>query len=839
MLMTKELLKTDSRKEGLTSTEASDRLVEHGPNVLPSKPPTPGWVILVSQMESPLIYILLLAMVITAFLQDFSDTLVIGLAVFLNTVLGFIQEYRAQRSFHHLKRLITPRAFVRRDGEENEILASEVVVGDILILKTGMKVGADARLIETHALVMNEAILTGESAGVDKEATAPVYTGTTVLAGNGEALVVAIGLATNLGKIAHLIQETEDEDTPLQKQLSKLGTQLASLIAIVVILVMLLGIVLGYGLDEMFTTAVALAVAAIPEGLAVSLTAILAIGMQRILKRHALVRKLVAAETLGSTTVICTDKTGTLTEGKMRVVETFLVDEPSALRAMVLNNNRADQTEIALWDYVDQLAEWSSSEIESKSPRLDEVPFSSERKYMMTLHQGEGESNVLYVKGAPEVVLAQCELSPEERSTWVRRVDGYARRGLRVLALARAETGSLKLDSNFQPPTSNFQFLGLVGLEDPPRSGVKEALASTQEAGIRVVVITGDNRATAMAVMGELGLLVSDEDVLEGKMLDEMTLEELALKVQKIKLFARVSPQDKLKIVSALQKQGEVVAMTGDGVNDAPALKKADIGIVVDSATDVAKEMAEMVLLDSNFRTILAAVEEGRGIFDNLRKVILYLLSDCFSEIFLITSALALRLPLPLAASQILWINLITDGLPNLALTVDPKGKGILAEKPRRTDEPLMTFEIKLMIFLISFFTSLTSLAIFVYFWRKTGDVVYAQSLVFASLGLSSLLYVFAVRSLRAPLIRGGCFENKWLLLAVLGGLLLQISAFTFEPLRNLLGLQGIGIQGWGVALGASVLVILMIEVTKWGLLQRRGKTAVGVALAVPPRPSI
>ncbi len=828
----------DSHESGLGEAQVKERQTEYGQNVLPAKPPTPAWAILLQQLKSPLIYILLIAMVITFWLQDYADALVIFLAVFLNTILGFIQEYKAQKAFHELKALLTPQAVVRRNGLEQVLPAAEVVPGDVLVLQPGSKVSADVRLFAAHELLINEAILTGEAEGEEKntvvlageiavgDRTNMAFTGTEVLAGHGLGLVVAIGLNTELGKIATLLQETKEAATPLQDRLSRLSGQLALIVVLVAFVVFVVGAVAGHSVVEMFTTAVALAVAAIPEGLAVSLTAILALGMQRILKRQALVRKLVAAETLGSTTVICSDKTGTLTEGIMRVTKTNFVDRDTALQVMVLNNNRANQTEVALWDYTENEAEWSNINLVQRRTRLAEVPFSSKNKYMLTLHVAAGGDNVVYAKGAPEVLLSWCVFAPGQKEMWLERVNEYAGQGLRVLALAQKKQTSTQIDEQSK---RDYVFLGLVGIEDPPRKGVKAALQLTRAAGIKVIIITGDNRITAEAIMRKVGIDVKSSEVMEGWELAKLGADELVKVVDKVKLFARVSPEHKLLIVDALQSKGEVVAMTGDGVNDAPALKKADIGIVVNNATDVAKEIADMVLLDSNFNTIVAAVEEGRGIFDNIRKIILYLLSDSFSEILLILGALMLRLPLPLSASQILFINLITDGFPNLALTADPKEQGIMAEPPKSNQESLLNTEIKVLITLVSIFTAGTALLIFLYYWYSTNNLMLARSVVFAALGVDSLLYVFSIRSLRQSVWQKHLFDNKWLLLAVGLGFALQFSVFYLPALRDLLQLEPLLLEHWLVVLGVAMLVIMLIEFTKGIFLrQRRGTPPLG-----------
>ena len=818
-----------SSAEGLSTAAAGERLKTWGENVLPSKKPPAKISILVGQFSSPLIYILVIAAAITAFLRDYTDTVVISLAILVNTVIGYLQEARAQYALTSLKKVFTPRAYVYRDGERTKIEARFLVPGDVIWVKAGQRIPADARLISKTEVRVDEAILTGEAHPVTKRMATLrkvlsvgdrrnlLFAGTEVVAGTATALVVATGAETEVGQIGRLLQETVEPATPLQQRVSRLSRLLALVTLGISLAIFILGWVLGQDLLEIFVTAVALAVAAIPEGLVVSLTVILAVGMQRIFKKRALVNRLVAAETLGSVTTICVDKTGTLTRGRMEVADWRLTDEMAAVSCMVLCNDLANPTEQALWDKVGSSQIVDAQKIVDQAERAAAIPFTSQRKYMVTAYTS-GPQTEIFAKGAPEKILAWSKLSVGEREKWEEAIRDWSKKGLRLIALASKEVrGEIKGRHQLEGKLgSGFTFLGLVGLTDPIRPGVKGALRRCQQAGIRVAIITGDYESTARAVMEELDYPVSDDEVIDGEELSRIDPEELGQRVKKIKLYARVSPADKLKIVAALQERGEVVAMTGDGVNDAPALKKADIGIVVGGATEVARETADMVLLDSDFGAIVAAIEEGRGMFANIRKIILYLLSDSFSEIFIIVGALVLGLPLPITASQILWVNLANDGLPGLALTVDPRPSGLMHQPPRSRSEPLVNREIGLLIFLISLVTAVTSLGLFRHFLARTGDLVLSRTVVFAALGVDSLLYVFSCRVLEKPLWRSRLTANPYLLGAVGIGFLIQLAALYFRPLAAFLGAKALPGAYWLYILGVSALVIVLIEVVKY-----------------------
>lgn len=833
---------------GLLETEVRARHEQYGYNSIERKRETAVFTIFVNQFKSPLIYILVFAAAITIVLHDFVDTAVIGIAVVANTILGFYQEYKAQRALAALRELLSTKATVIREGIRQTIESTDVVPGDICLVGLGERIPADGVVLKENDFAVNEAILTGESVPVHKQTfrsfsadlnflndfyklwnelkrEQKAFAGTTVASGAAIVLIVTIGSKTEVGKIAASLAETREEPTPLQKRIHRFSNQLAVFIGIVALLIFVTGLLVGESFLSIFTISVAVAVAAIPEGLAVSLTVILAIGMQRILRRKSLVRKLVAAETLGSITVICADKTGTLTEGVMRVTEVDFEDEEQGMRAAILTNDQRDPLEVAMWNWVREVKGQDPQRIVDTNERIDSIPFSPEEKFTAKLYRDR-----VYVMGAPEVILSFCSMQGSKKIGWIRKLDEHGVRGLRIVGLAmrRVKKGERKLTR--KSIRSGLTWLGIVVYEDPVRRGVAAVLSEAKKAGIDVKVITGDYRVTAEAVLERLGLLskaaklqAHQSLVMEGEELERLSADELRGRVAETVLFARTDPVQKLKIVEALQVNGEVVAMTGDGVNDAPALKRADIGLVVSGATDVAKETADMVLLDDNFATIVAAVEEGRGIFTNLRKVILYLLSDSFSEVVLVMGSLLLGIPLPLSAAQILWINLVTDGFPQLALTVEPKDRQLMNQPPRDPNQPLVDLEIKLLIFLISGVTGIFTLGAFYIFWTMIyGVAETARTVVFAMLGIDSLIYVFSARSLQRPIWQTNLISNPWLILAVFVGLGFQLIALYTPFFQRLLETHALSGLEWLVVVFEAIVVIGIIETVKWWFLRKK-----------------
>ncbi|MCX6816420.1 MAG: HAD-IC family P-type ATPase [Candidatus Beckwithbacteria bacterium] len=752
-----------AEQAGLTNKEAEERLKQFGENKLKEKKGFSGLKILLSQFKSPLIYILVIASGVTWVMGDTVDAGVIGAAVILNTILGFFQELKAEKGLEALSKILTPKAKVIRDGQRQIIEAKEVVPGDVCILEMGEKVAADGVMIEVNNLSLNEAMLTGESQAVNKRVDDEVYMGTIVVSGIAKMLVKTTGQKTKMGKIAESLAETEEPATPLQKQLNRFAGKLTVIIGLICGLIFIIGWLKGHPLVEIFTTSVAIAVAAIPEGLVIALTVILAIGMQRIFKRKALVRKLLAAETLGSVTVIACDKTGTLTEGKMTVVKALTDDEPLLRKAAVWCNDLRDPLEIAMKDWAGE---------QEKTSRLDSIPFDPKTKLIVTLHLG-----LMLVSGAPEVVLGKCKIKNEERKIILKQFETEAKLAHRLVGFAYKNIGN---KSRIGSISNDLIWLGVLVYEDPIREGVKDALIEARQAGIKVILITGDFQETAWAIAGKLG--IAKEDV-----------------------YSRATPEQKLKIVEELQARGEVVAMTGDGVNDAPALKKADIGIVVADASAVAQETADMVLLDSNFATILAAVEEGRNIFLNLIKVVYYLMANAFAEVTVVVGSMIFNWPLPVTAAQILWINLVNDSLPTFALIIDPRTKNLMKDKPIGQKRELMDREMKLTVVLVSLVTGLTALAAFYFNLRWGGNLNLSRSVAFTIVAVAPLLYSLYI----------GSFINFWLWLAVGAGVGLQVLVLYLPALQRIFKTEPLGINNWLLVGGASIMIIMMIEVIK------------------------
>lgn len=799
---------------GLSTSEANRLLQKHGPNSLPETPPPGDFSIFLSQLKNPLVYILLFAGLITLVLGHLPDTLIIFFAVIINSILGFIQERRASRALTALKTLIHPTAKVIRDGRIVTLEISSVVPGDIAILEQGSKIPSDGQLLEANRFFVSEAILTGESQPVSKSKGDPVFMGTVVSAGRAQMRVLQTGGQTEIGRIALNVQ-TPEEDTPLKKQLRFFSKQLTLLVSALTILVFVIGLLVGKSLEEIFITSVALAVSAIPEGLLVGTTVILAFGMQRIVRRKGLVRQLMSAETLGGITTLCVDKTGTLTEGKMHVVKS-LGDEKLLVTQAILANDLDDPLTVAAWEWAIKKVK-NPKTLVSRYRRVDSLPFSSQHRYFASLNHWDSQNNLIFVNGAPELLLAHSTLKSSARKAVQVDIDNLTRSGHRVVAFARKLVPSSHHSLAPSEINHSLEWVGLLAFSDPVRIGIKATLAKVKTAGIKLLVITGDYPQTAISVMNSLDLAVSPSSVIVGSELTHLSPDALSAKIahRQIALFARTTPDQKLKIVDALKKNGEVVAMMGDGVNDAPALKKADIGVVVGEATDLAKETADLVLLDSNFATVIAAIEEGRGIFDNLRKIILYLLCDSFEELIVVVAALIFNLPLPVTAAQILWINLVSDGFPDLALTVDPVPAGIMKQPPRSPRENLISPWMRRLIFLVSVTGGLVAFTLFLYFYRTTGNLSLARSITFATLGVNSLVYVFSIRTLKRPFWRENPLANSWLNLAVLGGLLLQFLPFATPATRSFFGLSALSPFHLLCIFGASLIMFIMIEVGK------------------------
>ncbi|MEM2918748.1 MAG: calcium-translocating P-type ATPase, PMCA-type [Candidatus Altiarchaeota archaeon] len=824
--------KLDSSENGLTEKEAKKRLENFGLNELKEAKKISPLEIFIGQFKSVVVWILIIATIISAFLGEYIDAIVILVIIILIAVLGFIQEYRAEKSIEALRKLASLKAIVLRDNQKREIDAKEIVPGDVIFLETGDKVPADARLLEATNLQTQEAILTGESNPVNKVVTllpekTPlterknfVFSSTIVVSGRAKAIVVSTGMQTEIGKIARMLTEVEQELTPLQKKMDELGIVLSKAVVITAVIIFTAGLLFhrASALD-MLLVAVALAVAAIPESLLAIVTIALAIGTRRMLKRNSLIRKLPSVETLGSTTVICTDKTGTLTVNEMTVRKIFVnnriieitgvgyekkgnflyngkeigVDDETKLLLKIgaLNNNAelindkliGDPTEGALLISAEK-AGLVKKELEREYPRIGEIEFTSERKLMTTIHLHKNKK-VVYSKGAPEILLEKCTkiqikgkiraLTAKDKKEILEVNKKFANEALRVLAFAYNVLDENLNNFDADYIESSLIFIGLQGMIDPPREEVKEAIEKCKKAGIRVVMITGDNEITAKAVAREINLHGGS---MTGKQLDE--IENLDKVIDEITIFARVNPEHKIKIIDALKKKGHVVAMTGDGVNDAPALKKADIGIAMGiTGTDVAKEASDMILLDDNFASIVNAIEEGRGVYDNIRKYIGFLLSGNISEVLIIFFGMIIFAYLPLTATQILLINLVTDGLPALALSNDPFEPNAMLRKPRKKDDKIYS-GLKAFLVYYPIVMTITALLIFNFFLSK-GTYQQAQTATFLTIGMFELYQAFASRSTIYPALKVGIFKNRFLVLAVLSSFSI-ISAAIFIP---------------------------------------------------------
>jgi Ca2+-transporting ATPase len=866
-----------STASGLKQSEASRRLAEHGPNELQTGPRLSPWVLLFEQFKNVLILILLAATALSAFLGHGMEAVTIAVIVLFAVLLGFVQEYRAERALEALRQMAAPTATVIRDGRETEVPARELVPGDVVLVQAGDKIPTDARLLEAINLQIQEAALTGESVGVGKHAATlnqpsmalgdrrnMAYAGTVASYGRGQAMVVATGMNTEFGQIAQMLQTVDTGRTPLQANLDRVGTVLARGTFGVVAIIVVLGLLRGQPFIEMLIFGVALAVAVVPEALPAVVTISLAIGVQRMVKRHAMMRRLPAVETLGSTSIICSDKTGTLTKDEMTARQIFVAGqtlevtgagyepngqfvrdgrqiEPTTevlqlLRAAVLASDayivrgetderwrlKGDPTEGALVVAAAK-AGLHRAALDAAYPRINEIPFTSEAKRMTTLHQ-RPEDVVAFAKGAPEVILAACTrqltvagetaLDRTGEQAILDAAQRMASEALRVLAVAS------KPGATLETAERDMTILGLIGMIDPPRPEAKAAVQTCEQAGIKVVVITGDHPLTARAVATELGILKTGR-VVTGAELEMMTEADLEHEAQEIEVYARVSPADKLRVVTALQAGGHIVAMTGDGVNDAPALKKADIGIAMGlTGTDVSKEAAAMTLTDDNFASIVAAVEEGRGIFGNIKKYLMYLLSSNIGEIGVMAGATLLGLPLPLSAVQLLYVNLATDGLPALALAVDPPEADLMQRPPRDPRSGIFTRPVVTLMVVGGVWSALINLGLFAWARSSGRSLAEAMTMTFVSLVLIQFFKAFNFRSDRRSVLHRP-FANKWLNLAIAWELALLALIVYLPGLHAPLGTFSLPLVDLAIILGLALSVSPVLELAKW--MERRG----------------
>ncbi len=832
---------TGSNPKGLTTSEAQERLTKYGPNILQEKKKKPAWLMLLAQFKDVMILMLIAAAIISGLVGELSDTVVILIIVLLNAVVGFVQEYRAEKAMEALKKMSAPTAAVLRNGATVQIPASELVPGDVVALEAGAMVPADLRLLESFSLKIEEASLTGESLAVDKQVeelqdeklplgdrTNMAYKGTLIAYGRGTGVVAATGMDTELGRIALLLQEDESQ-TPLQKRLADFSKKLSFAVLGICVVFFVVGYLRGEEPVRLLLTAISVAVAAIPEALPAVVTIALALGARRLVKQNALIRRLPAVETLGSVTFICTDKTGTLTQNRMTVTQTWTPETPPdgltldakavLLRCMALNHdvkkNEKDEmvgesTEVAL-------AAFSASELvdfkPENFPRKAELPFDSVRKMMTTVHQFEDKRFVIITKGAIESVLAACV--DTDVAAMTADAERMGNEGLRVIAYGCRVVDVLPSEISFATLETGLQVCGLVGMMDPPREEAAKAIKDCRAAGIVPVMITGDHPATATAIAKQIGILEKPTDkTMTGVELGALSEGDFEQQIERIKVYARVSPEQKLQIVKALQAKGHFVAVTGDGVNDAPALRRANIGVAMGiTGTDVSKEAAHMILLDDNFATIIKAVREGRRIFENIRKFIKYILTGNSGEIWTIFLAPLVGLPIPLLPIHILWVNLVTDGLPSLALANEPAEKDLMQQPPRKPGESIFANRLGIHVLWVGLLMGAVCLGTQAY--AIAHDDPKWQTYVFTVLCFSQMGHVMAIRSERFFLFRQGLFTNPALLGAVALTFVLQIAIIYLPPLQNVFRTEALSWQELGACILVSLVVFHAVEVEK------------------------
>ncbi|WP_166238128.1 calcium-translocating P-type ATPase, SERCA-type [Paenibacillus turpanensis] len=868
-----------SPEHGLDEEDTLKRREQFGPNELSEGARVSPLALFLNQFKDFMVLVLLGATLISGLLGEYLDAITIVAIILINGILGFVQEFRAERSLHALKELSAPSANVIRGGRLQSIAASELVPGDIVMLESGDRIPADLRFIETNSLYAEESALTGESVPVAKHSrvldTAEIplgdqknmgFMGTMVTRGTAKGIVVRTGMGTEMGKIADLIQNTDSMETPLQNRLEQLGKILIGVALALTVVVVAAGVMHGQPVYGMFLAGVSLAVAAIPEGLPAIVTIALALGVQRMIRRKAIVRKLPSVETLGCASVICSDKTGTLTQNKMTVTHLWMggktmevtgdgyspfgditmkgssvdlrrdVSLRRLLQIGVLCNNavleeaeaavegkgkKGKDTAVPVWNIKGDPTEGAlvvlgakagitASSLNGLYRRLMEFPFESERKRMSVLVEHQG-GRLVCVKGAPDVLLEQCSyvlwdgkvtpFTPTLKAKVMAANESMAASALRVLGLAYREVKSTETVNDAEEAERGLIFAGLTGMIDPPRKEVREAIATCRKAGIKTVMITGDHRTTAEAIAHQLGMIPRGGMTLTGKELAGWTDEELDQRVDDIYVYARVAPEHKLRIVKALQRKGHVVAMTGDGVNDAPAIKASDIGIAMGiTGTDVSKEASALVLSDDNFATIVAAIEEGRGIYENIRKFIRYLLASNVGEIMTMFLAMMAGMPLPLVPIQILWVNLVTDGLPAMALGVDQAEKDLMQHKPRGAKENIFARRLGWKIISRGIAIGICTLAAF-WIALKEGDLIKAQTVAFCTLVMAQLIHVFDCRSSRSIFHRNP-LQNKWLVLAVISSLLLMLPVIYVESLQPIFKTTALNLTDWLLVLG-------------------------------------
>lgn len=855
--------------KGLSEDEVKKRQSEYGLNKLQEQRRKSIIRMFITQLQDALIYVLLAAVVITMFMGEYIDGIIILAVIFINAILGVIQEVRAGNAIDALRDMAAPKALVRREGQIKEIASEELVPGDVVILDAGRYISADLRLIETANLQIEEAALTGESVAVTKDSAAVfsaeyiplgdrsnlAYMSTLVTYGRGVGIVVGTGTNTEVGNIATILTQDEQTKTPLEIRLNKLGKTLGKAAVVICILIFGISYLQGRDLAEMFLTSVSLAVAAIPEGLAAIVAVVLSIGVTKMARQNAIIKKLPAVETLGSVNIVCSDKTGTLTQNKMTVQEIFTYTDKNkkqkeftdisadaihlaeafalASDATLANGEgTGDPTEIALLQLADEL-QIDRQKLWENQPRIDELAFDSTRKMMSTLNQKE-DSHIVYAKGAIDSLIRKCShvledgeiipLTDTLRNVILDAADSMSERALRTLAAAFKPSDKQISPEEFE---RNLVLIGLAGMIDPPRAEVRDSIATAHEAGITTVMITGDHKITAFAIAKELGIAEDIKQATTGADINNMSQAELEEHIGEYRVFARVSPEHKVNIVRAFKNKGNIVSMTGDGVNDAPSLNAADIGVAMGiEGTDVAKNSADMILADDNFATIIHAIEQGRNIYNNIKKSVIFLLSCNVGEVICMFVAIVAGLPVPLIATQLLWINLVTDTLPAVALGMDPGDKDVMKDKPRTVNENFFSHGAGRRVILAGFLIGILTIVAFVYGYYHQGynpfaqDIPqhvqdYARTLAFLTIIASQLFYSFSFRHEYKSIFKVGLFSNKYLVGAVVLGFALQLLILYIPVMREAFKLQTIDAAGWMIALGLGLVPLAANELIK------------------------
>lgn len=832
----------NSSKNGLTTEEAKNRLKKYGMNELVEEDRESLIVKFFQNFTDVMVMVLIGAAVISALLREFTDAVIILVIVVINATISTIQEAKAQNALDALKKMSTPYSIVLRDGAKKNIHSNELVPGDVVLLETGNIVPADGRLISGSNLQIEESALTGESVPVEKDENFSttenipigdrinmVFSSTIVTYGRGSFLVTNTGMDTEIGKIAFMIMQEDTKQTPLQRRLAKIGQILAAIVLLLAAGIFALGLIQKQPIAEMFLTAVSIAVAAIPEGLPAVVTIVLALGVQRLSRKNAVIKNLPAVETLGSASVICSDKTGTLTQNKMKVKKVFMLNDDNSdlIRGFALCNDAefndemeigvGDPTEVALIEFAHELG-FDKEKVEDDYPRINEIPFDSTRKMMSTVHK-HLDQYIQYTKGGTDEVLSRCThirddegirlITTEDKLLISQKNEEYAKDALRVLSLAMKESS----DSSDLLVEQELTFLGLLGMMDPPRDTSKSSIRTAKLAGIIPVMITGDHLVTATSIAHEIGIIDDVHETVTGRELEMMSDEELNSRVDNIRVYARVAPEHKVRIVNAWQSKGHVVAMTGDGVNDAPALKRADIGVAMGVVgSDVSRNSADLVLMDDNFSTIVTAVAEGRGIYDNIQRTVRFLLSCNFGEVILILLGMITKLGIPLLPVHILWVNLVTDSLPALALGVEGHEKNIMTRPPRNANEGLLTSKSFALTVFEGLVIGLVAFAAFRLGMNTSMQV--ARTMAFVTIALAQLVQAFNMRS-TSTLFSKGFFSNKAFLLAIGVSLVLQLAVVLIPFFSKIFHTAPLDLNQWLICLGLSFMPFVVTELRK------------------------